>query len=132
MAILFLLIMGACTTTSVKSDASSLKAQELFPEPPRPGGQTDVLELRCDPIETVRVAFIGVGSRGTSAVRRYTFLEGVKIVALCDIVPEQLEKAQQLLQERGLPPAETYSGPEDWKKVCERDDVDLILSLIHI
>lgn len=131
MAILFLLVIGACTTTSVKSDASSFKAQELFPEPPRPDGQTDVLELRCDPIETVGVAFIGVGSRGTSAVRRYTFLEGVEIVALCDLVPEQLEKAQLLLQERGLPPAETYSGPEDWKKVCERDDVDLIYVCTH-
>ncbi len=133
LATLFLLGMGACNSKSINntSDDNLYKAQELFPEPPRPKGQTDVLELRCDPIDTVRVAFIGVGSRGTSAVRRYTFLDGVEIVALCDVVPEQLEKALLILEERGLPPADTCSGPEDWKKVCERDDVDLIYVCTH-
>ena len=91
-------------------------AQELFPEPPRPEGQTDVIELRCDPIETVRIAFIGVGGRGTGAVRRYTFLEGVKIVALCDLVPENLEKAQEILKDSGLPPADTYTGSRGLEK----------------
>ncbi len=86
----FLIGFGACTNTVNQNEGSPFQAQELFPEPPRPEGQTDVIELRSDPIETVRIAFIGVGSRGTGAVRRYTFLEGVKIVALCDLVPENL------------------------------------------
>ncbi len=43
-------------------------------------------------------------------------MEGVKVVALCDLVPENLDKAQAILQESGLPEADTYSGPEDWKK----------------
>jgi len=34
------------------------------PTPKRPTGQQDVLQLRCDPIPTVRVAFIGLGMRG--------------------------------------------------------------------
>ena len=90
---------GACTSTTDQNESTLFKASELFPEPPRPEGQTDVIELRCDPIDTVRIAFIGVGSRGTGAVRRYTFLEGVKIVALCDMVPENLEKAQQIIED---------------------------------
>ena len=75
---------------------------ENQPEPPRPEGQTDVIELRCDPIDTVHVAFIGLGGRGKGAVRRYTFLEGVKIVALCDLVPENLEKTQEILKEKAF------------------------------
>jgi len=126
-----LLGTGACDSTQTQEEAAPFTARELFPEPPRPEGQTDVIELRCDPIDTVHVAFIGLGGRGKGAVRRYTFLEGVKIVALCDLVPENLEKAQEILLEKGLPEADTYSGTEDWKKVCEREDVDLIYVCTH-
>ena len=98
-----LLVLGACTSTDKQSEETPFEARELFPEPPRPEGQSDVIELRCDPIDTVRVAFIGVGSRGKGAVRRYTFLEGVKIVALCDLVQENLDQAQEILQGRELP-----------------------------
>ena len=102
-----------------------------FPEPPRPAGTTDVLELRCEPLDTVRIAFIGLGMRGSGAVHRYTYLEGVQVVALCDVVPENVERANEILAKRGFARADTYTGPEDWKRVCERDDVDLIYVCTH-
>jgi predicted dehydrogenase len=123
--------VSSCSTASSQDEGKPFKAAEMFPEPPRPEGQSDVIELRCDPIETVRIAFIGVGNRGTGAVRRYTFLEGVEIVALCDVRPEKLERAQKILVDKGLPEADTYSGTEDWKKVCERDDIDLVYICTH-
>jgi len=101
------------------TNETSFKAPELFPEPPRHEGQTDVIELRCPPIDTVRIAFIGLGMRGAGAIHRYTFLEGVKIVALCDVVPENVEKCQQKLLEKGWPEADTYTGAEDWKIIPE-------------
>ena len=126
-----LLILGACTSAVKQSEETPFEARELFPEPPRQEGQSDVIELRCDPIDTVHVAFIGLGGRGKGAVRRYTFLDGVKIVALCDLVQENLDISQEILQEAGLPKADIYSGPEDWKKVCEREDVDLVYVCTH-
>ena len=125
------IVSAACTQTEPQTGKNLSGAQELFPEPPRPEGQTDVIELRCDPIDTVHIAFIGLGSRGKGAVRRYTFLEGVKVVALCDVVPENLDLAQEILLDAGLPEADTYSGTEDWKKVCEREDVDLVYVCTH-
>jgi predicted dehydrogenase len=127
----FLILLGACSSVDEQKQDTPFTARELFPEPPRPEGQSDVIELRCDPIDTVHVAFIGVGSRGKGAVRRYTFLEGVKIVALCDVVQEELDQAQEILEGAGLPRADVYSGPEDWKKVCEREDVDLVYVCTH-
>ena len=97
-----------------------------LPEPQRDKGVTDVLELRSDPIDTVRIAFIGLGLRGEGAVYRYTFLEGVKVVALCDVIPDKVTKANEILRERGLPEADVYTGEDDWKRVCERDDIDLV------
>ena len=126
-----LLILGACTSAVKQSEETPFEARELFPEPPRQEGQSDVIELRCDPIDTVHVAFIGLGGRGKGAVRRYTFLDGVKIVALCDLFQENLDISQEILQEAGLPKADIYSGPEDWRKVCEREDVDLVYVCTH-
>ena len=122
---------GACNPPDKPLTDVPFTARELFTEPPRPEGQGDVIELRCDPIDTVRIAFIGVGSRGTAAVRRYTYLDGVKIMALCDLVPENLMQAQEILRERGLPEADLYTGEDDWKTVCERDDVDLVYVCTH-
>ncbi|MEZ5071078.1 MAG: Gfo/Idh/MocA family oxidoreductase [Bacteroidales bacterium] len=135
--ILFFLLLSSCQSVTDRNgsragqDDVPFQAVVLFPEPDRPSGQEDVLELRCDPIDTVRIAFVGLGSRGNGAVRRYTYLDGVKIVALCDVVPEQVERAQQILRDSGLPPAVGYTGEDDWKKVCERSDVDLIYVCTH-
>ncbi len=127
----FLLGSNSCTSTPDQPADKSLSAQELFPEPPRPAGQSDVIELRCDPIETVRVAFIGLGNRGKGAVSRFTFLEGVEIVALCDVIPENVEKTQGILEEKDFPKADGYTGAEDWKTICEREDIDLIYICTH-
>ena len=94
--------------------------------PPRPAGQTDVLGLACDPIPTVRVAFVGVGMRGLAAVHRFLSIPGVEIKALCDLEPYNLEKARSLLAHANFTPAQEYTGDNGYKEVCERDDIDLI------
>lgn len=95
--------------------------------PARPAGQEDVIELVTPKMDTVRVGFIGLGMRGPSAVQRFMHIPGTKIVALCDILPERVEKSQENLKKAGFPEAATYSGAEDsWKKLCERDDIDLV------
>ncbi|MCX4291786.1 MAG: Gfo/Idh/MocA family oxidoreductase [Odoribacter sp.] len=95
--------------------------------PERPAGQTDVVGLTTPKLDTVRVGFIGLGMRGPGAVSRFTHIPGTKVVALCDIRPERVEAAQNILKKAGLPEAAAYSGSEDaWKQLCERDDIDLV------
>ena len=95
--------------------------------PKRPAGQEHVLGLTVAPIDTVRVGFVGLGSRGPYAVRRFTRIPGVKIVALCDIRPERVEYSQNILKKAEFPLAAEYSGsPDAYKEMCERDDIDLI------
>jgi predicted dehydrogenase len=77
-------------------------------------------------IETVRIGFIGLGNRGPGAVERISKIDGVEIKALCDIRREKAEDANKLLEKTPHKPV-LYSGGEDeWKKVCERKDIDLI------
>lgn len=95
--------------------------------PAREAGQEDVLGLTCDPIDTVRIGFIGLGMRGSDAIYRYTFIDRAKIVALCDLHQERVDSAQKTLEMAGLPKAAEYSGTEEaWKQLCERDDIDLV------
>ena len=97
-----------------------------IPVPERATGQSDVLALACEKLDTVRVGFIGLGMRGPGAVSRFTHIDGVKIVALCDLLPERVTEAQKILTGRGLPKAAEYSGEEGWKELCKRDDIDLV------
>ncbi|MCL4112987.1 UNVERIFIED_CONTAM: hypothetical protein GTU68_043909 [Idotea baltica] len=78
-------------------------------------------------LDKVRIAFIGTGNRGTGAVNRIKHIEGVEIKALCDIRREQAEGAKSKLGPAGSQ-VDIYTGSEDWKRICERDDIDLIYS----
>lgn len=107
----------------------SISSQGLIktPAPARPTGQQDVLQLRTDPIPTVRIAFIGLGMRGPGAVQRMTHIPGVEIVALCDVLQENTQKANQILEKRGVAKAqEFYGDTEVWRKVTALPNVDLI------
>jgi hypothetical protein len=77
-------------------------------------------------IDKVRVGIIGLGMRGPGAVERMCFIEGVEIKALCDKIPQRAEAANGILAKAGLPKAQTYSGEEGWKALCERKDLDLV------
>lgn len=124
-------VMAGCGSGNKKSTEKLFEAVEVFPTPPRPAGQTHVLELRAEPIDTVRIAIIGLGMRGQGAVYRLSYIEGAKIVALVDVVPESVERAQLTLQQLGRPAADGYTGVEDWKVVSRRDDIDLIYICTH-
>ncbi|MCE5347673.1 MAG: Gfo/Idh/MocA family oxidoreductase [Bacteroidales bacterium] len=77
-------------------------------------------------LDIVRIGFIGVGARGMSAVERMCKIEGIEIKAVCDKRAEAANRAKKISNESGHEP-DVYSGSEDiWKKVCERNDIDLI------
>lgn len=77
-------------------------------------------------LDTVRVGFIGLGSRGPGHVTNMALLEGVEIKALCDLLPEEVDKVKKRIEGMGFNPA-TYTGEADaWKKMCDRDDIDLV------
>ncbi len=82
---------------------------------------------RAPKIPVVRVGFLGLGDRGGGAVIRFTHIEGVEIKALNDKREAAVKGSQQALADAGLPKADEYYGSENnWKEVCEREDIDLI------
>lgn len=88
--------------------------------------QFNMSGYKADPIPIVRIGFVGLGNRGPAAVRRISYLDGVEIKALCDIRPEKAQAAAKILEGTSHTPELYTSGPEDWKNMCDRDDIDLI------
>ncbi len=77
-------------------------------------------------IDKVRIGYIGLGNRGGAAVERISYVAGVEIKALCDIRPEKAAEAKARIKFPGHQPQLYTSSKEDWKRVCEREDIDLI------
>lgn len=102
------------------------KGTIVIDSPERPAGQETALGLTVPKMKAVRVAFVGLGMRGPGAVERFSHIPGVEVVALCDYEPERAERCQQILRKAGLKPADVYSGPDGYKEVCARPDVDLV------
>lgn len=76
------------------------------------------------PNDTVRVAVIGVGNRGSFLLRHVMNVPGVKIVALCDVAPDRLAAATKMAEEKGHTPA----GYDDYRRMLdERKDIDAVV-----
>ena len=125
------LVSLSAVTASAQSLSPSTKwhwdkGTIVVESPERPAGQQHALGLKVDPIQTVRVAFVGLGMRGEWAVMRFAHIPGVEIVALCDYEEPRAERFQKYLREAGLAPADIYYGENGYKEVCQRPDVDLV------
>ena len=73
------------------------------------------------PNDTIRVAFIGVGNRGSYLLQNVLKMPGVKVVAVCDLDPGRLAKAAAAVEAVSGKPA-TYT---DFRKMLdEHKDID--------
>ena len=84
--------------------------------------------FRCAPMKNgIRLGVVGCGYRGEVAAERLSMLPGVTVTAVCDIRPEWAEKiAKIFLDKTGRKPY-VYSGSaEDYKRLCDRADVDVV------
>jgi predicted dehydrogenase len=80
-------------------------------------------------VKTLRVGFVGVGGRGTGLLRQMLRMDNVTIPAIADINERNLARAQKLVADAKLPRPEGYSrGERDFERLCERDDLDLVLN----
>ena len=107
--------MGAASAAQLA--VSQQKAAPLFPT------MADAPYDRKDP----RIAFIGVGGRGTSLLKNLLAADG-KVVAICDIDEEHAKRAQKMISDASQPSPELYTpGEHDYERMLQRDDVDLVI-----
>ena len=120
------------TTTLAGVGIALGSSDALAAIPAHPGARSVPQEpalFRVPPLETVRVAFVGVGHQGSSHVANFLRIDGVEITAICDIAPEKVAAAQKQVTDAGRAlPAAYDRGPRDFLRLCESDDVDLVFT----
>lgn len=78
--------------------------------------------------DEVRIAIVGTGHRGCGMLNEWLGVEHVRITALCDVVPDKVEQARQMMQKAGheYDPAVFTNGDHDFESLCKRDDIDFV------
>ncbi len=75
-----------------------------------------------------RIGFIGVGLRGTNHLKNLLRRKDVLIPAICDVDPERITIALDLISKAGFKKPETYTnGPDAFRQMVTRNDLDGIL-----
>jgi predicted dehydrogenase len=85
------------------------------------------LPFAAPALDVVRVGFVGVGGMGSVHVRNLLEIEGVELVAVCDIREAHAQRAATWAQERGKPRPRLYTrGERDFERMCGEEDLDLV------
>ena len=115
------LLMGAATA------AASHSYGRAVGEACAPGGAGSMMTYADKPFKTLRVGVVGLG-RGRAGVNNFTFGPGSYVSAICDINAARRNRALKFLKDRKAPDPKVYGdkGPEDWKRLCEDPEVDLV------
>ncbi|MAD96746.1 MAG: acetylgalactosaminidase [Flavobacteriaceae bacterium] len=87
--------------------------------------------LKAPKIDKVRVGIIGAGNRGQTLIQMFDWLiknNHAKVVAISDLKKEKTDKLNKHLKKTHNYTADAYFGnPDEWKKLADRDDIDLLI-----
>jgi len=121
------LTLGAgAITVNLPSVANGMGENDKFSSTKNENQHFNMCGYAAPKIETVRIGIIGLGMRGSEAVERLSYIDGVEIVALCDKYPDRVAAAQKTLERMQRPKAKEFTGEEGWKALCESNNIDLV------
>ncbi|MBN2316137.1 MAG: Gfo/Idh/MocA family oxidoreductase [Sedimentisphaerales bacterium] len=72
--------------------------------------------------DTIRMAVAGVRGRGGSLAREFNDLEGVRIVAMCDVDQSALDKRVKEFKDRNV----EVTGYGDYRRMLEDQSIDIV------
>ncbi|MFI5310506.1 MAG: Gfo/Idh/MocA family protein [Gemmatimonadales bacterium] len=119
------LAAGAKFSPAIAEEVSAIHHPDLAP--PAPARRATMRGVPFERHGTVRVGIVGTGLRGRSVLGELLAIEGVRIVALCDVVDEKARLASAMVAKAGQPaPAVIVSGDHGFEQLVARDDVDFV------
>ena len=112
-------------TSAIAENITAASHPDLAP--PAPAARKSMRAVPFARHETVRVGMVGTGLRGRSVLTELLGVDNVKIVALCDTVPEKAQRASKMATDKGQAAPVLYTGGERaFEQLVARDDLDLV------
>src|SRR5581483_1060360 len=103
-------------------DKSDFTRRNFLKVPAAAVGSAALLSAQS-PNDAVRVAFIGVGNRGSFPLKNMLKVPGIRVVAICDIDPARLKAGIDAATAAGHSP-QSYT---EYRKVLDRKDIDAVV-----
>lgn len=95
--------------------------------PARAAGASYRGDFAAPKLDQVKVAFIGVGARGSGHVGQLAKMEGVEVVGICDLKVALAERSTKLATDRGHQP-KLYTGADHaWEKMLAETRPDAVV-----
>ena len=105
--------LGACATGSATDRAGTGLAPEL--------------PLAAEPLDVVRIGFVGVGGMGSVHVQNLLEIPGVELTAVADIREAHAERAAGWAEAKGRRRPTLYTrGERDFVRMCNEEELDLV------
>ncbi len=120
----FFKISGTIGLGAALESCSVRKSENILRTHPKAAA---IDHLVTKPIDTVKIGYVGIGNQGSGHIMNLLRIEGVEIKAVCDIREERTSWAQEQCHLSGKPVPTAYNkGPEDYKRMCDTEDLDLV------
>ncbi len=111
----FLKTLGGLTASLAA--LPSLAGAKSSAEPSRKSGANYMGDFASPKLEKIRVAIIGVGARGSGHAEQLAAIQGVELVAICDLDDGRAKRSAAQVTAKGHSP-KIYSGDDKaWQKM---------------
>ena len=116
---------GGAFTPAIAENVTAAAHPDLAP--PAPARRETMKGVRFDRRDVVRFGIVGTGLRGRSVLSELLAIEGVKIVAVCDVVADKTARAVKMCTDAGQPAPAVYAdGDHGFEQLVARDDIDFV------
>jgi len=121
--------LAACAPAEQLAEAATARTGADLGPAPRSLGPAPEAFFAAPPMETVRVGFVGVGLQGGSHVQNFLRIDGVEVVAICDIDAPRAAEVAGWVTDDGRPAPTLYTrGDRDYERMCDAEDLDLVFN----
>ncbi|MBP5322754.1 MAG: Gfo/Idh/MocA family oxidoreductase [Bacteroidaceae bacterium] len=118
----------ACALGAIAVGGGQSSAMSLTPEPKKHKLKEGAFMhgFVAPKLDTIRVAVIGVGGRGSDAVQRLCAVPGVKVTALCELVEAKAAAQKNWMEQKGYGLPKLFIGPEAYKELSDSGICDVV------
>src|SRR5512144_2131148 len=119
--------LAAAAASLPRADAAQAPAPAPAPPPTAAAGGGSMIGVAFEKRATVRFGLIGCGGRGSGLLHDLLGVPGVEVKAVCDVVPEKVQRAQAaVVKAEQKEPAGYTKGDHDFENLVKRGDLDLV------